>query len=267
MDALAPDGSYDRDFRIELESALRLLPALQISANTGRLQEWIEDYQEPEPGHRHMSHLYALHPGRQITVRGTPALAAAARRSLEYRLQHGGGGTGWSRAWLINMWARLEDGNEAHKHLQHLLARCTLPNLFDSHPPFQIDGNFGGTAGVAEMILQSHNPVEPTEPNGPRRYEIHLLPALPAAWPNGSARGLRARGNYDVDLAWSAGQLTSAHITAHAPGICRIRAQVPLNVYRNSRRIRTHNPEPDVVTFRVEPGEYSLARRPLRPRS
>lgn len=186
------------------QQTLRKLKGPQIGPD-GRLLEWAEPYGEPEPGHRHVSHLYGLHPSNQLTIEKTPELVKAAQKSLEYRLSHGGAYTGWSRAWVINFWARLHNGKEAHLNLLELFRRSTLPNLFDSHPPFQIDGNFGATAGICEMLLQSH------EEDHKGRPLLRILPALPTqSWPSGQITGLKARGAIEVSIQWSEGKLKRA---------------------------------------------------------
>ncbi|XEC93351.1 glycoside hydrolase N-terminal domain-containing protein [Paenibacillus tarimensis] len=207
---------FDYELQDELSEALERLPEYRIG-KYGGIQEWIHDYEEHEPGHRHVSHLYGLYPGDQINER-TPELLEAARVTLRRRLEHGGGHTGWSCAWLINLFARLKDGEQGYRYVRTLLAKSTLKNLLDDHPPFQIDGNFGGTAGIVELLLQSH------------LDGIELLPALPSAWAHGEVRGLRARGGFTIDMRWEQGQLRQAQIYADRGGFCRIRYAEPIRI-------------------------------------
>jgi alpha-L-fucosidase 2 len=213
----------DSAFAAELRSARSRLAPDRIGRQ-GQLQEWREDWdaQAPEQDHRHVSHLFAVHPSAQITPRATPDLARAARVSLESR---GDLATGWAIAWRMNLWARLHDGDRAHAILELLLSpERTYPNLFDAHPPFQIDGNFGGTSAIAEMLLQSHVRLSGSDPaGGDLRFELDFLPSLPKKWPTGSITGLRARGGFDVDIHWADGCLREATITSRLGKVARLR--------------------------------------------
>ncbi len=178
-----------------------------VIGSDGRILEWDREYQELEPGHRHMSHLYGFHPGVSVSKDKDPEIFNAVRKTLDYRLENGGAGTGWSRAWLINCSARLLDGDMAHEHIQLLLKKSLYNNLFDAHPPFQIDGNFGFTAGLTEMLLQSHE-----------ENTIRILPALPTLWKSGSISGLKARGGLTLDISWSRNKLDKVLIYADNDG-------------------------------------------------
>lgn len=223
----------DADFRKECEVTLARLAPVRISPKSGRIMEWIEDYKETDIHHRHTSHLFGLYPASMIT-QATPELMAAARKVLERR---GDDGTGWGLSWKINMWTRTGDGDHAFVLLSNLLKDKTYPNLFDAHPPFQIDGNFGTTAAIAEMLLQSQ--IRGTD----GVFDLHLLPALPSAWPDGEVTGLRARGGFEIDLKWANGKLTTAKIISKGGTTARIRNGESI------KPISLHPGESKVLTF------------------
>jgi alpha-L-fucosidase 2 len=205
----------DAAFLKQVEDARGKLPPFAIG-KLGQLQEWQRDYDEPEPGHRHISHLWALFPGTQISLEHTPDLAMAARVSLERRLSNRGGQTGWSRAWVVNYWDHLHDGKQAYESLQVMFRQSTFPNLMDTHPPgiFQIDGNLGAANGMLEALVQSRWM--------PDAVEVELLPALPEQWSEGSIEGVHVRGGAMIDMRWKAGKIISMEVHAKSDGAIRL---------------------------------------------
>ena len=212
----------------------------------GQLQEWMVDRDDPKDRHRHLSHMIAIHPSRQISPLTTPKLAQAARVSMNAR---GDGATGWSKAWKINIWARLHDGNRSYKLLSEMLRGNIFSNLFDAHPPFQIDGNFGYASGICEMLVQSH------------MGKIHLLPALPDTWPDGSVKGIRARGGFEVDMRWEAGKLAGGAIRSSEGRACTLRTSDPVTVTSRGEKVKISRVDENAITFPTRRGqEYVIVR-------
>jgi len=238
----------DDDFRRRLLAAKARLPEAKIG-RFGQLQEWLDDNEEYEPGHRHFSHLFGLFPDDQLLAE-RPEILGAARRSIERRLEHGGGEGGWSRSWVAALWARLGEGDRAFESLRGLYQKSTEISLLDLHPPqgsnpltvFQIDGNLGAVAAICEMLLQSH------------RGTIKLLPALPTVWPSGRVSGLRARGGFEVGIEWRDGRLVAARITSGKGATCRLEAKLGVDVFAGDRRVEINNLDRDTVVFETTAG-------------
>lgn len=228
----------DAEFAMKMLELRSRLPEPEVG-KYGQIMEWAEDYDEVEPGHRHISQLFALYPADIISLHRTPELAKAARATLDRRLSHGGGHTGWSRAWIINMWARLFDGEKVGENVTALLSNSTSINMFDMHPPFQIDGNFGGGAGIAEALLQSHS------------GEICFIPALPKEWESGSVKGMKARGGFEVSFSWAGGKMQTAEIKSLCGNSCTVYSDAPIEIYKDGK------PVPNVV-FQKDNNTYTF---------
>lgn len=242
-DVLKKDN--DLEIRQKVEAYLKTLPPLRIGRH-GQLQEWWHDHDEVEPGHRHISHLWALYPGSQITSKDTE-LIEACKMTLARRAASGGGHTGWSRAWMIALWARLGDGDEAAMHVGEILRTSTHDSLLDDHPPFQIDGNFGATAGITEILVQSH------------AGELSLLPALPTSWSEGSIEGICARGGFEVSLTWASGLLTACTVRSKSGQNCLLNSKQTFAVFSHGEMIAKSKSASQPISFHTEKGEtYSV---------
>lgn len=228
----------DAEFAMKMLELRSRLPEPEVG-KYGQIMEWAEDYDEVEPGHRHISQLFALYPADIISFHRTPELAKAARATLDRRLSYGGGHTGWSRAWIINMWARLFDGEKVGENVTALLSNSTSINMFDMHPPFQIDGNFGGGAGIAEALLQSHS------------GEICFIPALPKEWESGSVKGMKARGGFEVSFSWAGGKMQTAEIKSLCGNSCTVYSDAPIEIHKDGK------PVPNVV-FQKDNNTYTF---------
>lgn len=241
----------DTSFSSELEEAMKHFPEYQIGSY-GQLQEWIEDYEEFEPGHRHQSHLFALYPGKDITPLTTPDLAEACKKSIENRLAHGGGYTGWSCAWIISLYCRLLDSKGVQKTLDTLMCQSIYTNMMDAHPPMQADGNYGALAGITEALLQSYNGY------------VHFLPALPTSWKDGVIEGLIARGNFEVTMTWQKGCLLEAHVISHSGSPCSIYVdEYPAYTITCDQKPVSYTHESNTICFDTEKGKtYTLTLLP-----